>query len=433
VTLVEAGTMNAAGDLDPKAESAPASTSVTLVQPINGESHATPTIPLPGQVGEAQKTLDPENGGATQATPGQEATAVLPRNGKDSNADVDPEGLSSRRRERRGCLWRYWSKIEQQEIPSSSLPLRAFRRPEQCGLASCCTVLFAALSGVLLSIAGSFEEIVISYHYRDTAKVFTVDEDLKGPVLVWYEIPDLLLNHKSAVAGKDPDLWKVPFSNYQCDSASSLQDARWRRPVSHGLLAAGGTTEFRPCGLIVLASFWDTFDIFSSAGSQVAMDMTDLALEEDKKLYEDKIVKIDGKSSPPMYTSADEPSWLDGDIAVERFKVWMRTPVSPTVRQLYARIRDGLPAGQYSLNFTVNDPVYERYWDVSEKRIVLSESKSGSVGAFQVLGIVSILVACLEAIAAILFMAAPLLGARRVKTTPSTALLTETSETVAAD
>lgn len=428
VTPAEAGTM--ATDVDASAASSAAPSAVTLVEPIRPGS-------LPGMVSDAPKppqevtvrVAGPGDSGATQTT--QEATAVLPRNGKDKSPGVEGTAAGNGGRGRRkNWFWRTWMEIEQQEVRSSSLPLRAFRRPAQSGTAGCCTVLFAALSGILLSTAGSFEEIIVSYSHMDASKVFTVDEDLEGPVLVWYEIPGLMLNHKYAVQSKDEFLMQgkisAKFSGYQCEDAKTLTEVRWRRRPSP-LYLAGGAQNYRPCGLVSLAMFTDTFNIYNKQGAQVVLDETDLALDTDKDIYEETILPIGGQEG---YTIDGAVSWLRVS-NLERFKVWYRTPASDIVRQLYARIRGGLPAGQYSLNFTVNDPVFEASWSVPEKRIILSLSKKyGNVGACRALGIFCVFAAVLEGSATIIFLAAPLLGAARYTTVaPSLTLLTEGTAT----
>merc|ERR1719460_1546982 len=45
-----------------------------------------------------------------------------------------------------------------------------------------------------------------------------------------------------------------------------------------------------------------------------------------------------------------QDSWLRGGDWMQHFMVWMRSPASPLVRNLWARIEDGLPRGLYVLN-----------------------------------------------------------------------------------
>lgn len=412
----------------------PPSCAVTMVRMVEPAG----TSALPGMVSDTAK--DERARGPPEAkaepVPNEGATAVLPRNGQDMISGA--EDCNGRKRPLR-CprFWKYWCKIEQQEISSSSLPMRVFCRPAQFGTAGCCTVLFAMLSGLLLSVAGSFEEIIVSYSHTDSSKAFTIAEAVEGPVLVWYEIPNLVLNHKYAVASKDDFLWGSIVSTYTCRSAETLKEASWRRPTANSpgfnsMLAAGGAQEFRPCGLVVLSMYTDTFGLYTHAGAKVVLDETDIAIETDSKIYEEKVVPISGKVAPPIYKIDGLDSWLRSAAALERFKVWMRTPASPIVRQLYGRIPGGLPAGSYSLNFTVNDPVYELRWSVPEKRIILSTSKTlGSVGSCRALGIFCLLVAVFEVAFSVLFLAVPPRGSRHNRTAPSSGLLK--AETVGPD
>jgi len=412
----------------------PPSCAVTVVRIVEPAG----TSALPGMVSDAAK--DERARGSAEAraepVPNEGAMAVVPRNGQDKMSGA--EDCNGRRRPLR-CLrfWQYWWKIEQQEISSSSLPMRAFCRPAQCGTSGCCSVLFAVLSGLLLSTAGSFEEIIVSYSHTDSSKAFTITEDVEGPVLVWYEIPNLMLNHKYAVANKDDFLWGSMVSTYTCRSAETLKDARWRRPnvTSPGfnsMLAAGGAQEFRPCGLVVLSMYTDTFGLYTHAGAKVILDETDIAIDTDNKIYEKKVVPISGRVKPPFYKIDGLDSWIRSAADLERFKVWMRTPASPIVRHLYGRIPGGLPAGSYSLNFTVNDPIYELRWSVPEKRIILSTSKTlGSVGSCRALGIFCILLAVFEGVFSVLFLTVPPRGSRHNRTAPSSGLLK--AETVEPD
>lgn len=404
-----------------------ASPAVTLVEPIEPSIATSSDTALPGMISDGRERTDVHlrNAGTADAGPpngpaepvvNAGATAVLPRNGQPKISQNFPNG------KKKNWFWRYWSKIEQQEISSSSLPLMVFCRPAQGASSGCCAVLFAVLSGILLSTAGSFEETVVPYSHMHSSKVFTIDADIEGPVMIWYEIPDLLLNHKYAVKSKDHYLWSGFMNKYACedDSASTLQDANWRRPNSPQfaqLLASGGVQKFRPCGLVALAMYIDTFNIYSR-GSRVILDVTDLTLDTDNDIYEKKFSPRSGG-----YQMDGVDSWLTSAWALERFKVWYRTPASPVVRQLYARVAGGLPSGEYSLNFTVNDPVFELKWSVPEKRIIFSTSKNlGSVGACRSLGIFCILIAILETSAFGLFLVSPWLG--RSKTVPSSAPLT---------
>jgi hypothetical protein len=222
----------------------------------------------------------------------------------------------------------------------------------------------------------------------------------------------LNLNHKLAVNGKDKALWGYISSGYNCNDATYLSEA-WRRPTASfkAMLEKPGSQNIRPCGLVVFAMYTDTFEVYRYGGTLVGMDCTNVAFSTDKDLYSPSrgVVPVTGQSYD--FTVDGTPSWLTVEW-LERFKVWFRTPASPHVRNLYGVIPGGLKAGQYSLNFTVNDPVFEARWGVKRKRIVFSEANTlGSQGASKLMGILCVIFTVTEVSFLILFVAAPVLGA----------------------
>lgn len=386
---------------------------VTEVQPMNGTHTICACLPgmitVPHKEHESSFGPGPADDASEYAKPVMPLTEVRSNNSSVEGASQEKEPESRDRQRRCYCVRRVWQTIEQQEAEASSLPLLAYREPAQCCTASCCSVLLAVIAGILLSVSYALEEIVVPYRYTDAKKAFTVDKDMEGPVLVWYDIPNILLNHKYAVRSKDKYLWKgFLVSEYQCDSAETLEDARWRRPQSpsfNALLQNANANKFRPCGLVALAMYTDSFKIYTSGGSLIDIDESDLAIETDNDIYAEKVLPTGNSTAPSAFTVDGAPSWLATANLFERFKVWYRTPVSPHVRQLYGRIPGGLTAGEYSLNFTLNDPVFEVKWGVAEKRIVFSESKTlGSFGACRFLGVICALGAALEAVISVAFL-----------------------------
>jgi hypothetical protein len=319
-----------------------------------------------------------------------------------------------------GCGKRMYRQMIQQELRRSPLPLMAFKELPQAACAGCCAVVFFIIGVLLLVSASGIEELEVGYSHTDANKAFTVGTSMEGPVLVWYDLPNFRLNRKRIVSSKDKAIWGFPTSSYQCKDAKTLQEVDWRRPSApfQAILSAPGANAFRPCGLVATAMFTDTFSVNTAAGSPVALDYTDIALSSDKRLYEENsdLQAVSGQSYD--YTLDGTPSWLTtGNL--ERFKVWSRTPPSPHVRQLYARIEAGLPAGRYWLNFTVNDPIFEVRWE-SEKSIIFSESHAlGSMGALTCLGVFCIIIAVFEVLTGILFLAAPACGMTPAYTAPS--------------
>lgn len=314
----------------------------------------------------------------------------------------------------RGRLRRFRCKLEQQEIAGSSAPLWCFGRQVQAGLAGACAALFALLGAALLCAASSVTEVVVEYGLGDTHKTLTVSRDLEGPVLLWYKLEGLQLNHKSVLENKDGYLASSFFNRIGCDGAETLHDARWRRPGDWVFLAGPGDAaprpsemdrRFRPCGLVSIAMFTDAYELRASrGGAQIPLDETDLALEEDRALYDDKIVPVEGR-----LLVEGEPSWLRGGVDLEHFMVWHRTPASPRTRHLWARVGGGggLPAGEYVLNITRNSPVWSA-WHSDDRSVILApEYALASSGACRMLGVLCVVMACSEVIVFLAYLVKP--------------------------
>mmetsp|Transcript_115127 Transcript_115127/g.203188 ORF Transcript_115127/g.203188 Transcript_115127/m.203188 type:complete len:384 (-) Transcript_115127:61-1212(-) len=311
-----------------------------------------------------------------------------------------------------GRLKRHWRLLAQQEVRPSRGPLLWYSRPAQAVCGGCCAALFILIAIVLLS--ASVSEVVVPYG-ADMEKEFDVPKDLKGPVHVSYEMPNVLLNHKNAVQGKDRFLWRPPIINdYTCYEAESLQDAQWRRTeVKFQEILSGNDSPslpnlFRPCGLVAIAMFVDDFKLERSDGTEVKIEETEITLPKDDEIYEKKILPIEGKTatSPlPHYTIDGHNSWLRMGAPYEHFKVWYRTSAAPIARNFWGRIPGDLQAGKYKLKFEVNSPVWKTSWGVEEKRIIFSESNTfGNGGACKVLGIFSVIIGVCEALVAIAFV-----------------------------
>merc|ERR1719235_2786982 len=224
-------------------------------------------------------------------------------------------------------------------------------------------------------------------------KIFTLEHTMEAPVRLYYEVPDQYLNHRVYVKSKDsfvaPTI--IPGSGLTCDAAESIEEAKKRRgnydPVFASYLpASNGGSKFRPCGLVALAMFTDTFKLhkgLDQATEPLNLDESGIALSSDEDIYKDRI-----KSDAGKITVDGDASWLQAGSFVEHFQVWYRTPPSPLVRNLWANAPSGLPKGTYTLGFPVNSPIWAGKWGAPEKRVVLAEASwAGSKGACFVLGV----------------------------------------------
>merc|ERR1712008_95884 len=238
----------------------------------------------------------------------------------------------------------------------------------------------------------------ITYMGSDAQKEFTVDTQIDGSVLVYYDLPEMLANRKYIVENKDPDIISVFFSRVKCMDAET-QAALWRRscdvkgraasqgtplvcsqdgPFAALINAAGSTETFKPCGLLALSTFLDEyrFEKYENGNwTPVAVSEDDVALPAetgiDSKVYGKKILLENG-----ALTIKGERSWLTPGPMFEHFKVWYRPPASPHVRNLWGRIKGPLTTGRYRVTFTSNSPIFTDQWGLKEKRVILTGEHS---------------------------------------------------------
>lgn len=291
----------------------------------------------------------------------------------------------------RSLLERFWRTLVEME-PTILFPLRLVRFPTQVCLSSGCAVACSALAVVLLTASSTMTEVVIGYSHGDTFKAFRIEEDMAGEVLLWYDLRNLNVNQKRFIQNKDQFIFASKiFAEYSCDGAETEADARRVRSGDETFsryFDGHGGAAVRPCGLVTFSMFNDEYRLFNEAGEEVELEQADLALPADEQLYNGRILPVsDGPASGPFYTVEGVDSWLPGGPFLDHLKVWYRTPASPRVRHLWARIKGGLPAGLYRLHFSVNSPIWTSQWRVPEKQVILSQRHFfGSRGACQVLG-----------------------------------------------
>jgi hypothetical protein len=317
--------------------------------------------------------------------------------------------------QRKGCV----SGIVQQRDPTVKIPLWLFRRLPQ----AVCALLFAAIIGgvgvFILLQSQDMQEVRVSYNHDDAEKEFTLDKDFDDDVLISYEMSQVHFNQKRYVDSKDRSILvkaSLSFtSTMTCKGADTREEALWRRPTSEwsDLLDVQGdpaSTTFKPCGLIANTVFTDEYRFFRKDGNnwtELVADETELTWPGDDELFENPDFgpsNINGSS----FTIAGVASWLPAGRFFEHFKVWYRTPPSPRVRNLWARIPGGMSAGTYKVEFSKNSPIWTTQWKVPEKLVVFAGAHPlGSKGAAQILATVCLVLAVIEALLAVVFLLGP--------------------------
>mmetsp|Transcript_38352 Transcript_38352/g.69507 ORF Transcript_38352/g.69507 Transcript_38352/m.69507 type:complete len:260 (+) Transcript_38352:1-780(+) len=238
--------------------------------------------------------------------------------------------------------------------------------------------------------------------------------------MVWYELPGLMLNRREFIDSRDTGVYRhaLVYSTYSCSGASTVGDVLWRREGDKAFVSlVEGVDHFRPCGHVSMSLFLDKYRLFLAGGAEVSLEESDLALPTDEDIYRDQIDAVQcpqgslggnsSSSDSQCYKIDGQLSWIRGRTTYEHWKVWLRTPVSPYVRNLWARVPGGLQAGRYNLTLPVNSPIWAE-WGVTQKTVVIGQVNDlGSTGACYTLGMVCASIALAEFMMAFVLLNAP--------------------------
>lgn len=168
---------------------------------------------------------------------------------------------------------------------------------------------------------------------------FSVSDDLKPPVLLYYRLTNFYQNHRRYVKSLATEQLKGTAVNNNSlgDCAPLNTEKRTGKP-------------YYPCGLIANSVFNDTFlnpiqlNPRYSSQDNITYNMTSqgIAWNSDKALYGSTKYKLEDIAVPPNwalrfpdgYTAESPPPKLDDD---EGFQVWMRTAGLPSFSKLALR------------------------------------------------------------------------------------------------
>lgn len=246
---------------------------------------------------------------------------------------------------------------------------------------------------------------ISTYKENKTCTIpFNIDEDMSGPVHVYYELSNFYQNHATYVDSISSDQLLGTLTTDVSDDCTPLYQ--------------NGSLTLHPCGLIANTMFNDIFTVTSGQ----AMDESNIAWESD---ISDKFEQPDGFTSAACdgsdcatclssagYTDSDGDVTFSGcDLHVdngtsyafyypeedtyqylyetfpevispllgvkdEHFIVWMRTAGLSKFRKLYGRIDDGLENGD-TLNFTITSNFIVDYFDGTKSIVVSTTSSLG--------------------------------------------------------
>lgn len=196
-----------------------------------------------------------------------------------------------------------------------------------------------------------------------------VDKEMKNEVYVYYGLSNYFQNHRRYVKSRDDE------QLYGDDKSNDINDDC--KPFAR----ENGTNKvIAPCGAIANSLFNDTFTLTRVGGETITLNRTGITWKTDKQQKfnnpdpKDNLTEAFAPYGQPKFWQKRVEQLDPGNIENNGYEnealiVWMRTAAFPKFRKLYARIPDGLPAGNYSISIDYNYPVTS--FD-GKKRIILS-------------------------------------------------------------
>jgi len=228
-------------------------------------------------------------------------------------------------------------------------------------------LVFTGVGAALLGYSSEIIEVKVRYDDKDpcsqtswdSPRVCSVslllEEDIPGPVYVYYELRNFYQNNRKYVKSKsDKQLMGEDLSLEElgsCEPVKTMEDLQ---------VSTESSQPANPCGLVAKTVFNDTFALENESGKQIAIKETEISWETDR---ERKFKRLEGNWT--------EKQWLD--VEDEHFIVWMRISGLPQFRKLWGRIEQDLESGEYFLNVQSN---YDVSFLEAEKWVVLSNTNA---------------------------------------------------------
>ena len=263
-------------------------------------------------------------------------------------------------------------------------------------------VIFVVIGIVIIILSSQIKEIEIRYDDNSQCEIgsycninFTVEEDMKDNVFVYYRLKNFYQNHRRYMKSKSNKQLKGEYLTEK-DIKDDCDPIKLNKDLYEGIQGieddpnSNSTNRTldpndvaHPCGLIAKSFFNDSYTIVKNDGEPVIISDKDIAWSIDKKKF---------KNSDHRYKQ-----WID--VEQERFIVWMRPAALPDFRKTWGKIEDGLKKGKYILTIENNYPVKS----FKGKKYFILSTVNALGGRNYLLAILYLVVGGISIVAGILF------------------------------
>eukprot|EP01068_Selenidium_serpulae_P008060 Selendium_serpulae@DN4879_c0_g1_i2.p1 len=240
--------------------------------------------------------------------------------------------------------------------------------------------LILIILGLITLLTGApYANVTIPYDATDTLVEFSVVDEMRAPVFVYYGVKDFYSNFRAYQISKPRDI----YPTYSCGEFTSRAKFDEVRPAGSlpEIDNLGNSTGVYPCGLTSFSIYNDMISLYhhlelppgaSGVGQQeIFVDRSDTAPWTNFVLY----------SGNPQHDYFVSPFQ-------QAYRVWLPPMFSSTFKKLYGVIYTPLYAGTYTLRLDQNEWPAEEW--ISRKNIQLETH--GPFGTSQI--VVTIIYFC---------------------------------------
>lgn len=213
---------------------------------------------------------------------------------------------------------------------------------------------------VLFSMSDNITEMVVDYTDCDSVNnvctlSFEIQEDIEGPVFVYYQLENYFQNHRRYVKSMDyKQLMGEPRTPEEVGETCTPMVYNANLTVEYSV---NGTpleplAPANPCGLIAWSIFNDSYAVYNTdpnsltnpSSALIEIDDSNIAWTSD---VENKYKNCEGCTylDGTEASSWEDVQWLD--VTDPHFIVWMKTAGLPNFRKLWGQIGQTLTAGTY--------------------------------------------------------------------------------------